>query len=180
MVLYRTHDANRSDDWQFAAEGRMRLAAKHFMPLGEESDTYRRFVAHSQVATGLVRVRAGNREAGTASIREGIDRCPELLESDDVLYELAAAFEPRGLQGTASGTGGAELVLSLIDGPGRQRFRGRARLVLARLALSAGDRVSARRHAVAALGSGTLHEKTVGAALLAAASIPSQLRATPR
>jgi glycosyltransferase involved in cell wall biosynthesis len=155
---YRVHPASMTEDGEAIERERLQVNEKHHGRASGPAATWpegrRRAVGHTLFVAGLARLRRRDVSAGLRKVREALAVWPGLVEQDEFHFELACAYQPRGVRGTAAGLNvreSAELVRSLLPLPGGRASWGRACLALARMGLVARDRRSARRYAFEAL-----------------------------
>ena len=181
-TLYRTHPGSITEDVDGVERGRLRLIEKHHGPASGPPATWplprRQAVGQALFAVALARLRQGDPATGKSELAEAITVWPEIVEEDEFFFELACANQPRGLRGSAYGLDldeAAQLVRSLEPLPGGAATRARAAFAFAWVALSAGDRETARRFALEARGLPGLRGKSSALALAARATMPTRL-----
>jgi GT2 family glycosyltransferase len=181
-TLYRAHAASMTEDVESIERARLRVNAKHHGPAAGSPAAWpeprRQAVGHTLFVSALGHLRRGNEEAGLSKLRRALEAWPGLAALDELYFELACAYQARGVRGSPDGLDLARserLVQSLLPLLGGQASWGRACLALGRVALGAQQRRVASRYAREALRWGESRVKVRGLALLAAAIVPVAL-----
>ena len=179
-TFYRAHDGNMSDSADRLELGRLRLVERHHgaapssVPTSWSLDR-RRAVGHTLFASGLMHLRQRDGSVGRDKLRQALGVWPELVEEDEFHFELACAFQARGVRGTGHGlrlSASEALARSLRPLPGGRRSSGRLSLAFAQMALLAGEYSSARRYAAEAVRVIALRRKPQALAVLARSILP--------
>jgi GT2 family glycosyltransferase len=181
-ALYRVHAGSMTENGAELERDRLRLNEKHHGVAGGPATDWpqprRRAVGHTLFAAGLDRLRERDLAGGSSKIREALAVWPELVEEDEFHFELACAFQQRGLRGTDQGLDlheSAALVRALQPFPGGRASWGRSAFALAWMATVAGDRTSARRYARQALHAPGLRHKVAALGLITRSTLPASV-----
>ena len=178
-TFYRAHAESMTERCDEMERERLRVNEKHHGvasgPIAAWPAHRRQAVGHTLFSAGLARLRERDVVRGVAKIRQALAVWPELVEDDEFHFELACAYQRRGLRGTRHGLDvqeTAQLVRSLQPLPGGRASWGRAEFALAWMALVVHDQRTARRHALEALRTAGVHRKAPALALLARSVLP--------
>jgi GT2 family glycosyltransferase len=181
-ALYRAHAESLSENGDEMERERLRLNEKHHGPASGPAAGWplhrQQAVGHTLFSAGLARLRHRDVVGGLGKIRAALAVWPALVDEDEFHFELACAYQPRGLRGTGQGLvlqETARLVGSLQPLPGGATSRARADFALAWTALVARDRRSARHFALRALRAPGLRRKAAALRLLVRSALSDRV-----
>jgi len=178
-TLYRAHAESMTENGHVIECERLRVNEKHHgLAVGSPvqwPEERRRAVGHTLFASALAELRRRDTAAGLNKLRQALEVWPGVANQDEFYFELACAYQARGVRGTSRDLDlekGAQLMrlLPLPDGSW-----GRAYFALARVALVAGDRRAGRRYSRKALRSSSLRWKGRALAMVATSTLPLEL-----
>jgi hypothetical protein len=161
---------------------RLRLNERFHGAAAGPPDTWpqhrRQAVGYTLFTGGLARLRQRDVAGGIGKIEQAFVVWPGIVERDECWFELACAYQPRGIRGTGQSldlSEAAELIRSFEPLPGGRGSRGRAAFALAWMALAVDDRLSARRYARDALHAPGLRRKGAALTLIVRSFLPGSL-----
>jgi hypothetical protein len=164
LVGYRTHGENMSSNIERTEHERFKVYQKHLGRAGGSAapEQKQAVAGYLYFNSAMAYFRVQDLAAAIGKLQQAIELRPALLVDDELYYELACALQPTGYRGSAVGLrldDSARLVKDLLyqrlhlpAGQSPASLWGRACLVFAQVAYTAGQPLASLRYAGQAVG----------------------------